>query len=85
MLCKDLTAAVCTSEMHCFRACPLIHTEGLQIHGGTVVYGACNSDKQGIVPYFGSGVYVFDFVNEYLVFNNQLCFAGLLGLNPCRS
>ena len=22
MLCKDLTAAVCTSEMHCFRACP---------------------------------------------------------------
>ena len=31
-------------------------TEGLQIHGGTVVYGACNSDKQGIVPYFGSGV-----------------------------
>ena len=32
-----------------------------------LVYGACNSDKQGIVPCFGSGVYVFDFVNEYLV------------------
>ena len=28
------------------------------MHGGTAVYGVCNSHKQRIVPYFGSGVYV---------------------------
>ena len=37
------------------------------MHGGTVIDGACNSDKQRIVPYFGSGVFVFNFVMEYLV------------------
>ena len=37
------------------------------MHGGTVIYGACHSNKERIVPYFGRGVHFFDFVNEYLM------------------
>ena len=32
-----------------------------------LLYMACHSNKQRIVPYFGRGVYVFDLVNAYLV------------------
>ena len=34
------------------------------MHSGAAIHGSCNSDKHRIVPYFGSGGILSDFVNE---------------------